>query len=123
MNVVEGLALLFAVIVLIKFVVFLINPRSLPKALEQMFEHIWLWTLVTLALSILVGYYLITALGIVTVIATFWLSHLLVGLAFLQFPKSSLKLAREMLKHRWRLVLVFIFWLVLAVWTLWVLFT
>lgn len=59
MTSLEILTLIFAIVVLIKILVFIINPKLLMKVAEGMLKKIALVTIVYLILAIIVGYYIL----------------------------------------------------------------
>ncbi len=122
MTPLEILALIFAVAILGKALVYLISPKGLTGMADKLFKNTTLLTVIFLVLAVVVGYYVIAALGIVAVVATVLFAHLLIGILFAQFPKQYTGMAKEILKSKTKTWLLFLIWIALAVWTLYALF-
>ena len=123
MNVVEVLAAIFSVIVLVKLIsVFLIDDQKVIKIADKMFKQTGFLTFVMMALAVIVGYFLITSLGIIAVVAVMLFAHLLLGILILQYPKGYLQFVRVFFKDKRKMWLLAAIWIFLAVWALAVLF-
>ena len=121
MTPIEILALIVAVITLIKMVFFLIKPDSLLKTAESIFKCKALPFLYLIA-AIIIGYFVFMELTIVQVFAAMFFLIPLIGMGIASFPKQTLALSKEVVKHREKIWYAFIIWTGLAIWTLVVLF-
>lgn len=118
MSPIEIIALVFALAVLIKGVTFLILGKKMVKYAEKMIKQTSVLMVVFLVFLIVIGYYVISALGIIPVVAAVFFGHALIGLMFVQFPKVYTMMAKKFFNDRPRLWLLFLPWIILAVWVL-----
>jgi len=118
MTPIEIIALVFALAVLIKAVTFLIFGKKMVKYAEKMIKQTTVLMIMFLVLLIVIGYYVISALGIIPVAAAVLFGHALIGLMFVQFPKVYTMMAKKFFNDRPRLWLLFLPWIILAVWVL-----
>ena len=122
MNPMEIIALVISILVLLKALVFLFNPKWLTKLLETMSGYT---TFLTTSVSIVIlalGAYLVMFMGPVFLIVAAMFGMMTMALVLVMSPKLYLMFGKEILKDRKRLIPVFFVWVVLAVWTLWALF-
>ena len=118
MPAIEVLATIFAVLVLVKLLLFIFNPQLRIKIVESFFKaNTTLLTVVYLALTAIVGYYVLSSLSIVEVGAVTLFVSGLFGLFFIQYKEIMIKLARESLKSgflskNWLSLLI---WAVIAI--------
>ncbi len=122
MEIIEILALIAAVLLLIKVIVNLVKPKLAIKKAEKILKNEALAIGLYIALAVIVGYVIISALGIVTAFAAALFGASLVGLTLIMYPQEVLKLARKILKDRKRMIFPMIVWVVLALWTLYELY-
>ena len=122
MEIIEIVALVAAVLLLIKAVVNLIKPKLAIKKAEKILKNEALAIGLYIALAVNVGYVVISALGIVTAFAAALFGASLVGLTLIMYPQEVLKLTRKILKDRNRMIFPMIVWVVLALWTLYELY-
>jgi hypothetical protein len=122
MNPMEIIALVIAILTLLKALVFLFNPKWLAKMLEGMHKHITLLGVFVGIVILALGIYLGLLLGPVTLIVASLFGMMTFALVLVMSPKLYLKFGKEILKERKRLIPVFLIWGILSVWTLWVLF-
>jgi|SRR3989344_625508 len=115
MNAVEILALIFSVGVIVKMAVFFFMPKALGGVVDQFLEKKNLFLGLLLGLTLVVGYFILTNVIIEVVVAVMLLSHLLIGLMFVQYPKEVQELTTDILKDRYRIWLVALIYVLLAV--------
>ncbi|MBU1129006.1 MAG: hypothetical protein KJ949_00040 [Nanoarchaeota archaeon] len=124
MNAVEILALIFAIAVILKMAVILISRKSFGKFAKSIYSKPALLFVIELVLGVIVFYYLLQTLSIVTIMACVLLGALLTGMSFAFFTKElspmiSKIMKANVLKKIWFLMLI---WLALAIWVLIALF-
>ncbi len=122
MSAIEIIAVIVTISVLLKTVMFLVNPTPLKRWAEVMMGKACLMQGVMLAFIVIVGYFLLTNLTVVQVVASMVLGHFLMALLLLQYPKIYKKMIVEIFKEPRKMWLPFLIWIILAVWTLWVVF-
>ena len=120
MNTLEIISLIFAIIVLVKFVVFLVKPDWLFKAAGKFGKKTTLVNVSFLAMVLVLGYLVLTNLTITQVVPGILIGSFLYGAMFLQSPNYS-TLAKKLIKDK-KMWLFWIPWLVIAIWVLIVLF-
>ncbi len=123
MTALEIIATIFALFVLVKMVVVLIDPQIwMKKVDEPLLGNPRLATTVYGVLAIVVGYYVLTRLYIVDVAAVMLFTALVMGVGMMPYSKALLKIAEEMsatrsdlLRNAW---LPIVIWTVIALWVL-----
>ena len=123
MTALEIIATIFAIFVLVKIVVVLIDPQIwMKKVAEPLLGNPRLATTVYGVLAIVVGYYVLTRLYIVDVAAVMLFTALVMGVGMMPYSKALLKIAGEMsatrsdlLRNAW---LAIVIWTVIALWVL-----
>jgi len=124
MNAVENLALIFAIVVILKMAIILISRKSWEGFAKKIYSKPALLFVVELVLSVIIFYYLLQTLSIVTIMACVLLGAMLTGMSFAFFSKEFSPIIGKImkanvLKKAWFLLLI---WLALAVWVLVALF-
>ena len=122
MNPMEIIALVISIMVLLKTITFLFNPKWLSKLLEKMSGHTTLQSVFISIFVLALGTYLVLFLGPVYLIVASLFGMMTIALVLVMYPKLYLQFGKEILKDRRKLIPVFLVWGVLAVWTLWNLF-
>ncbi len=122
MNAVEILALIFSLIVIAKLLTLLIFPKIFDKMAKKVPKKAGSLSFLFYGLIILVGYFVLTNINIVTVLASLFFGHMLLGVVFLQYPEVYTSLSKVMLKDKRRLILPFLIYTALSLWALIVLF-
>lgn len=126
MTALEVLALIFAIVVLVKLLIFIINPKCLIKISKGMLKKTVLVKIVYLILAIIVGYYIFSSLNIVVVASVMLFTSLLIGLNFLSYSKAIPEILKEIPEKRLAIIGKFWFpiliWVALAIWTLFAVF-
>ncbi len=123
MTALEIIATIFALFVLVKMVVVLIDPQIwMKKVAEPLLGNPRLATTVYGVLAIVVGYYVFASLHIVDVAAVMLFTALVMGVGMMPYSKALLKIAEEMsatrselLRNAWLLIVI---WTVIALWVL-----
>ena len=123
MTALEIIATIFAIFVLVKMVVVLIDPQIwMKKVAEPLLGNPRLATTVYGVLAIVVGYYVFASLHIVDVAAVMLFTALVMGVGMMPYSKALLKIAEEMsatradlLRNAW---LPIVIWTVIALWVL-----
>lgn len=123
MTALEVIATIFAIVVLVKLVVVLINPRLwMEHVAKPLLGNPPLATAVYATLAIVVGYFVLANLDITDVAAVMAFTALVTGLGMIPYAKTLLKAAEEMsatrsdlLRNAW---LPIVIWGVIALWVL-----
>ncbi|MBW2992757.1 hypothetical protein KY345_06080 [Candidatus Woesearchaeota archaeon] len=119
MTPVEIIALVFAVAILLKALMFLlIKGKPYMKLIDKVFEKKALMPVLVLVLLVIVGYYLLLEMSIVQIYAAGLFGILVYGLALVLYPKALTKFMKAVLKNKSKLWLSVVIWVVLAVWVL-----
>lgn len=121
MNPLEILSLIFAIMIIVKFLVFLVKPDWLLKTAEKLSHKKGIMNGLFLVLVVVLGYFVLSNLTITQVMPGILLGSTLVGAMMVQYP-GYLKLAKTMIKDKKKVWLFWLIWLVLACWVLVVLF-
>ncbi len=122
MNPMEIIALVIAVLTLLKVLVFMFNPKWLTTMLEVMHKYIILQGIFVTAAILALGIYLVLFMGPVMLIVAALFGMLTFALVLVMSPKLYLKFGKDVIKNRKALIPVFVVWGVLSVLTLWKLF-
>ncbi len=123
MHIVEIIALVFAMMAIIKIITLLVNPRWLVHITENIFDKIIyrvIITIIALGLTAVLVYYLIISLGIVPILAASFFAYMILGLFLIQYPTTCHRLAREFLRKREMALLAMLIWLGLSLWGVYV---
>ena len=119
MDALEVLAVIFAVIVLLKFAGLLIAPVSWMDTAGAMLKHPRACTWVYAVLAAVVGYFVFARMDIVEVVSVMLFTSLLMGVALGPYSRTLLRLGREMAGEGFgRLWPSLVIWTVIAVWAL-----
>jgi hypothetical protein len=122
MEIIEIVALIAAVLLLIKAIVNLAKPKLAIKRAEKILKNEALAIGLYIALAVITGYVVITAIGIVNAFVAVLFGASIVGLTLIMYPQEILKLTRKMLKDKKKMTFPMIVWVVLALWTLYALY-
>lgn len=123
MAALDVIATIFAILVLVKLVVVLINPRLwMEHVAKPLLGNPRLATTVYGVLAVVVGYYVLTRMYIVNVAAVMAFTALVMGVGMMPYSKTLLRMAEEMsatradlLRNAW---LPIVIWGVIALWVL-----
>jgi len=123
MTALEIIATIFALLILVKVAVVLVNPQLWKKNVaEPLWSNPRLATAVYGGLAIVVGYYVFSSIDITHVAAVMAFTSLLVGLGLLPYAPALLKVAEDMTATRSKLLrnawLSLVIWVVIALWVL-----
>lgn len=119
MDALDVMALIFAVMVLVKLAALLFSPAWWMDTAGAMFNHPRACTWVYAVLAAVVGYFVLTRMDIVEVVSAMLLTSLLMGVGVAPYSRTILKLGREMAGEGFgRLWPVMVVWTVIAVWAL-----
>lgn len=117
MNAVEIIALIFALIIVLKLIMlFTVNTKFLIKFIEKMYKNQTFLLVFALMLLVVLGYFLLQTMTIVQIFAASMFGVIVYGLALLSYSKTMIKLMKEVLKEKKKLWLSLTVWLVLVVW-------
>ncbi|MBU0457229.1 MAG: hypothetical protein KKD75_03740 [Nanoarchaeota archaeon] len=122
MTPLEIIAVIFAAITLMKFIIIGKNPKVLIKTAEGMAKKTTFLTICLLAIFVVVGYYVFSTINVVDIFVTMMLGVMLIGIMLVMYPKVYLSLAKNILKERQKLWLLMLIWAFLAGWTLYAIF-
>ena len=128
MAAVEVLAGIFAVLILIKIMgIFIVGPRKWMKMAEAVHQHKARVFILILILILVVGYFVLSALSVISLMALLLFASLLLGMGLLPYSavlltagKKILATRVDVLRNFWFVLLV---WLFLALWVLYTLFS
>ncbi|MDP6293317.1 MAG: hypothetical protein QF486_03490 [Candidatus Woesearchaeota archaeon] len=121
MTPLEIIATVFAVIILVKLVLIMINPSGWMKMVKPLYvQQKNTIMFVYAVLAIVLGYYIFQSMSIVQVSAVMFFTAALMGLAVAPHGKDILALADSIVKRRiqglcW---ISFAVWVLIALWTL-----
>ena len=121
---IEWIAAVFAVLVLVKLVVIMINKKSWWNLTKGIYGNPGVTGFVFLVLAAVVLWFLLQELTIVQIMAAGIFMVLLMGFAFTGYSKELMSLATKIYAKKFSGWLWFyiIIWIVLSVWVLWELF-
>ena len=127
MTPIEVLATIFAVLVLFKLLLSVINPQARVKIAEGILsKNPTILTIIFLILTAIIGYYIFDSFTIVDVAAVMMFLSALMGLFFIQYQKIMIRLLKEELKSRQKFIrknwLSILIWLAIAIWVLYSIF-
>jgi hypothetical protein len=122
MTPVEIIAAIFAIIVVIKFIVLLATGTKKSVGSMEKLIKTPLLPYLMLAALLVIGYYLLQTLDIVTIAAVALFTSFLYGFSFSTFGKEYSKFAKTVVASKNKLILAYSVWLIVAVWTLYALF-
>lgn len=122
MTAVEILAVILAVMVLVKLIIIFINPRSWAGVSETMLKNTHLVSAIYLVLAVVVGYFVFSEMSILQVGAATLFVTLLMGLALTPHAKLLLKIRKTLYKSRRKILAMYwlpsLIWVIIAIWIL-----
>jgi hypothetical protein len=123
MTPVEIIALIFALVVLLKMVLLLfIKPDAMLKLAEKMFKRKGFMIALFLVLIVVLGAFLLGEMSIVQIMAAGLFGIFVYALIFALYPEEYLKLVKATMHQKKKAWLYFVVWVVLALWVLYALF-
>ena len=126
MNSIGTLALILAVLGIIKLIFILVNPKGWMKFAKGVFRGGSLTVIIMFILTIVVGFYLFEVMSIIDVAAAMLFTALLMGLSFAVYPKfikgmfEKIKEEKNIAGKFWLPILI---WIVFLVWLIFALFS
>jgi hypothetical protein len=122
MTAIENIAIIFAILVLVKMIFVLTVPMKWMKFGKWALKKSCLTTLVYLGLITWVGYYVLLDMTVVQVAAVATLVALVGGLGIIPYSNELLKTGEKMLKNKENMLkknwLVIVIWVYFAIWVL-----
>ena len=119
MAAIETLAVIFSVLVLIKIIVLLVNPKSWMNLTDSIYNNSSLWTIIFLVLALISGYYLLQVFSIAEIAAVMFFTSVLMGLGWMPYSKTLMKVKNDVIKQgigkSWLVTVIFV---IIAVWVL-----
>ncbi len=127
MTALEVLATIFAVLILVKLLMIMVNPKAWLGLAEGMFKMRAEITALYAVLAVVIGYFVFTSLSVVQVAAVMLFTSILIALGMFQYSTAILEIMRrtpttgpEIFRKNW---LTIIIWMTISIWTLYVVFT
>lgn len=124
---IEVLATIFAVAILIKVIILLINPEPFMKIAESMLKNTRMVVAIYFILAVVVGYYILSSLSAIEVAAVMLFTAILIGLTLFAYSNAMFRIIKEtprsradLFKKTWLSMLI---WVGIAIWTLYALIT
>lgn len=123
MTALEVIATIFAILVLVKIVVVVINPRLwIKNVAEPLLGNPPLATAIYAILAIVVGYFVFSRLPVTDVAAVMLFTALVTGIGLMPYARPVLKIAEEISATRSTLLrkawLPIVIWVGIAFWVL-----
>ena len=124
LTVIELFAVIFSILFILKFLFFLFNKKGYMKFAKAVYAKnnsiTWLFGV----LAIIVLYYLLPTMSIVQILGAGLFIVLLMGMAFAAYGSDFVKMGEKMLKGRLKAAvwINLIIWLVLSIWTLYLVY-
>jgi hypothetical protein len=119
MNTLEIIVLIFAILTIAKATLFIfLKQKPMLKMVEKVSKYTNVFSVVIAIGIIALGYLLLTQMSIVQVFAGVILGVGMMGLFFIQYPKSMTAMFKEMMKRKGAIFIGFFFFLVLSVWVI-----
>lgn len=125
MTPVEIIAAIFAIAVIVKLIVIVINKMVWYKGVARpIYGNLTVSAIVSLVLAVIIFYFLIQELTIVQIFAALAFSGMLIGFGFLAYGKGIRPFVEKAYKQKFSgLVWIqIIIWLVLVLWVLYEIF-
>jgi len=122
MNPMEIIALVIAIAVILKALMFMFNPKWLTSLMDIMHKYIVLQAVAVSIITLALGIYLYLFMGPVLLIVAALFGMMTFAIVLVMSPRLYLKFGKDVIKNRKALIPVFLVWGVLAVLTLWKLF-
>ena len=119
MTPIEIIALITAIVIIVKALILIAKPKSINKFIDKFFKSKAI-PIFYLLLFLIVGYFLIQELTIVQIAAALTLSSLFIGMMYSMYHKEMAEFAKKMYnKKNW--LVIFIMFLIAGI-ILWALF-
>ena len=124
MTPIEIIALLVALLTVIKVIVLLINKEAWMRVPEAIFKQPMVTMIISLILSLVVLYYLLAEITIVQIFAVIGFLMFLIMSMFAAYSKEVMAMANKLIKSKdmfGRSWLPSLIWLAMSVWVLYIL--
>ena len=121
----ELIVFAFCLILLLKLVILLINRKTwYDSVVEPTYQHASLASFIFGIIALYILFLLLKELTLVQIFGAVIFSSLLLGLSFLQFPQETLSFSKKFLNKKIEngTYILFIFWAIFAILTLFSLF-
>jgi hypothetical protein len=120
MTPIEIIALIFAIAILLKLVLFfwVFKPAMVKNIVEKMFKKTILLTVCFLILAAVLLGLLLQELNIFQIVTASLFGMLVFGLTLVMYPKSYMKLVDDVIEHKKKAWLPWLVFVLLAVWVL-----
>jgi hypothetical protein len=122
LTTVELLALMFATIIIVKFLVLLVKPKAWMSMADNIFKDSKLTMWIYVALVAIIGYHIFNNYTIIDVAAIMLFTTVLIGLNYLPYKKHIMSMKKELtgniFKKSWLAVII---WSFFALWVLYIL--
>jgi hypothetical protein len=122
MTSLEILATIFAVLILFKLVMIMVNPKAWLGVAEKLLRLRAEITALYAVLALIIGYFIFSSLSIVQVAAVMLFTSIIIGLGIFQYSAIAMEMVKhtlttraEIFRRNW---LIIIIWTGFAVWTL-----
>ena len=99
MTPLETLALIFALLILLKMIIVLINPKAWLNLTKSLFNKKPVTALIYFILMIIAGYYVFTSLSIIQISAVMLFTSLLIALAWVPYAQTMMDLRKKVIKQ------------------------
>lgn len=126
MTPIEIMALIVAIVSLIKIIVILVNPRYWKEVAHVLYKNQAITTIISIILAAVVLKFLLTELSIIQIFATTLFLMLIMIIGFSAYSKEMLQLAdkvlnnRDVLKKAWVSLII---WIALIAWVIYSIIT
>ena len=119
MTPVEIIAVIFAILVIVKMVtVWFVKPNFAMKMTKMFMSNRIIVTVGFVIVAAVIGYFLIAEMSISQIVAASLFGMIIYGLFIVQYPDEYLKLAADAMKNKTRVWLPSLIFLVLSLWVL-----
>tara|TARA_Y100000310_G_scaffold345665_1_gene467952 strand:- start:12650 stop:13036 length:387 start_codon:yes stop_codon:yes gene_type:complete len=121
----EIIALIFAVIILLKILLISTKSESLRNlGLRRLNKDLWqnIWTYISIIGAIIIFYFLLQEINIIQLAGAVLGTSLVMGIIFLAFPRQSKEITEEVFKNPGKLWFFYLIYVLFSLLILYVLF-
>ncbi len=123
MSPVEIIALIFAIVILLKMIMLsVVKPKFVIKKMNMMTENKALMPVLLVVVAAIIGYFLMQELTAAEILAASVFGILIYASVLVMYPKQLTKLMKAILKDKKNLWLAVVLWVAVAVYTLYTMF-
>jgi len=117
---IEWIAAIVVILSLIKIIFIIFNKKKYFELVSPIYTKSKGTSWILLLLALVVLYFLLQSLSIVTIMAVMAFTSLLIGFAFMQYPKQIMSLAKKIYSKQlsFAMTIYILIWLLLSLWTL-----